>query len=263
MADNDVMFDEDNSQDEEELEWEDTDEGIELTLDCTKCSASLPFVITWDELIALGEGANVKGYIRTPTEFRYRYTCPHCMANYTSANYSEAQARTEATSTIKFSLQEFTAWQAKALGRQRASQGSKSERRQRLRAAMQQSGQAQTQAQPQPQPAQPQPQPDQQGVVRRKKGSLTPEQRRAAQAYMRQLAQQGLGRDEVLRRTKAYMQQLQQEAAAKSRPQPVQQPRQAQQQPAAPQPRLRKARESSTGRIVLVNEHNQIVRYLS
>ncbi len=90
---------------------------------------------------------------------------------------------------------------------------------------------------------------------------LTSGQRAEAQAYMRELVQQGLNRDEVLALTKEYMRTLQSGGQPQPQPQPRRQahPQPPQQQ----QPKLRKARESTTGRIVLVNEHNQIVRYLS
>lgn len=276
----DVLFEEDIAPDEEFLEWEDTDEGIEIGLDCTKCSAYAPFTLTWEEILALGEGRKVKGFARAATEYRYRYTCPHCNANYQSAGFNEKDALTEATSTIKFSLQEFTDWHSKALGREKA------KGKQRRRPSQAQPAQApqpvvqQAPVQPAPiQPPQTAPAPTsaqqvvqqpahasapqtQRGGVRRQKRKLPPEIRAKVQQYVRKLVQQGYGKEEILIARREYAAKLIKAARAQNAQQ-VQ--RQVQPQQAAPQLRRMRVKDPKTGRahVVLVNSANQIVKYLS
>jgi len=284
QANNDPIFDEDVAPDEEPLEWEATDEGIEISLDCTKCAAYTPFTITWEEILALGAGRKVANFSRVGSALHYRYRCNHCMSNYRSAEYSDKDAAREATSTLIISVAEFDAWHRQASGRARAAGKNVPQMQEQAQPAPQQ---------PAPQPAPPAAQPVQQAQaqqppqaqqrrVPRPRVQLTPQDKNAIRAYVRQMAQQGYNKAQIIEARRAYAKELlqsrreeaalrqaeQQAGMAQQQPQQRQQPRRRapQQRHATPvvqQPAKYRKMRTADNRIVLVDAANRIVKYLS
>jgi hypothetical protein len=286
QASDDVLFEEDIAPDEEPLEWEATDEGIEISLDCTKCAAYQPFTLTWEEILALGAGRKVKNFSRVGSSLHYRHTCSHCLGNYRQAEYPEKDAKREATSTLIIGLAEFDQWNRQALGREKAAGKQRRYQQQQPAQPAQQPAQRQAPAQqpvqrpapqqPAQQPAQPA-QPQQQPRARTPRVQLTAADKRQIQQYVRQLAQQGYAKPQIIaarrefakellqtRREEAALVAEEQRLLAQQQQAQQQRPRQhAPQTPVVQQAtQYRKAR-TRDGRLVLVNAAGQIVKYLS
>jgi len=288
QANNDPIFAEDVAPDEEPLEWEATDEGIEISLDCTKCAAYTPFTITWEEILALGAGQRVRNFSRVGSSLHYRHRCANCMSNYRSAEYSDKDAQRESTSTLIISIAEFDAWHRQAVGRARASGQNVPPMQQQPLVQQPQQQPPQPQApkapgapqpapQPQPQPQQPQPQqqPAQQQRPAMPRVQLSAQDKNAIRQYVRQLAQKGYNKAQIIearrafakellqrRREEAMLQQMEQQAGAQRQPR-RRAPQPQHTTPVVQQPAQYRKMRTQDGRIVLVNGAGQIVKYLS
>ena len=62
--------------------------GVELDMSCPHCSAFVPVLIEWPEVVGLAQGQCPPGFTRTVTGHEFSVVCPRCEQHWKSSGKS-------------------------------------------------------------------------------------------------------------------------------------------------------------------------------